>query len=101
MAAMTGRVRSTHEIEIDGGQVVKRFRSGERDEPRREWRALTLLAEFAPGLAPVPVGSCSRGIPATPGMVFFTAFQARRTTVLICRRPPGLAGIRPDSLPVA
>jgi Ser/Thr protein kinase RdoA (MazF antagonist) len=55
MAVMAGQARSTHEIEIDGGQVVKRFRSWERDEPRREWQALTLLAEFAPGLAPVPV----------------------------------------------
>jgi len=46
---------STHEIEFDGDQVVKRFRSWQRGEPRREWRALTLLAEFAPGLAPIPV----------------------------------------------
>ena len=43
--------------------VVKRFRSrvgdGERrlygDEPRREWRALDLLARHAPGLAPRPI----------------------------------------------
>jgi hypothetical protein len=35
--------------------VVKRFRSWERREPVREWTALVLLAEFAPGLAPAPV----------------------------------------------
>ena len=43
--------------------AVKRFRSpvdgDERrlygDEPRREWRALELLARYAPGLAPRPV----------------------------------------------
>jgi Ser/Thr protein kinase RdoA (MazF antagonist) len=55
MAAMPRQARSTHEIEVEGGQVVKRFRSWGRGEPQREWRALTLLAEFAPGLAPVPV----------------------------------------------
>jgi hypothetical protein len=35
--------------------VVKRFRSWDRREPVREWTALVLLAEFAPGLAAVPV----------------------------------------------
>jgi aminoglycoside phosphotransferase (APT) family kinase protein len=35
--------------------VVKRFRSWDRREPFREWTALVLLAEFAPGLAAVPV----------------------------------------------
>jgi Phosphotransferase enzyme family len=54
---------STHGIAVGEGIAVKRFRShvdgGERrlygDEPRREWRALTLLARYAPGLAPRPV----------------------------------------------
>ena len=35
--------------------VVKRFRSWGRREPVREWTALVLLAEFAPGLAAAPV----------------------------------------------
>jgi hypothetical protein len=35
--------------------VVKRFRSWDRREPDREWTALVLLAEFAPGLAAAPV----------------------------------------------
>ena len=35
--------------------VVKRFRSWDRREAVREWTALVLLAEFAPGLAAVPV----------------------------------------------
>ena len=35
--------------------VVKRFIRAERDEADREWRALTLLAEHAPGLAPEPI----------------------------------------------
>jgi hypothetical protein len=53
----------THGITVEEGLVVKRFRSrvdaDERrlygDEPRREWRALTLLARYAPGLAPTPI----------------------------------------------
>ena len=48
---------TTHEVRIDQDRrlVVKRFRSWDRGEPAREWAALTLLAEFAPGLAPVPL----------------------------------------------
>lgn len=54
---------STHGITVGEGIAVKRFRShvdsGERwlysDEPRREWRALKLLACYAPGLAPRPI----------------------------------------------
>jgi len=50
---------STHDVRIDpiSGTVTKRFRSWGRDEPLREWTALTLLAEFAPGLAPAPVSA--------------------------------------------
>src|SRR5215472_5199330 len=50
---------TTHEVRIDQGSgiVVKRFRSWSRSEPVREWTALTLLAEFAPGLAPAPVSA--------------------------------------------
>jgi Ser/Thr protein kinase RdoA (MazF antagonist) len=46
---------STHLVEVADDLVVKRFRSWDRGEHRREWRALNLLAEFAPGLAPAPV----------------------------------------------
>ena len=54
--AMADRV-ATHEIQLDAGRglVVKRFRSWNRREPVREWTALMLLAEFAPGLAAAPV----------------------------------------------
>lgn len=53
---------STHRITVEEGTAVKRFRShvdgDERrlygNEPRREWRALKLLARYAPGLAPRP-----------------------------------------------
>jgi Phosphotransferase enzyme family len=47
----------THEMIVDPDReiVVKRFVQAERGEPAREWRALTLLAEHAPGLAPEPI----------------------------------------------
>ncbi|MCO5997891.1 aminoglycoside phosphotransferase family protein [Actinoallomurus sp. WRP9H-5] len=35
--------------------MIKRFREGGRDRCEREWRALTLLTTYAPGLAPEPV----------------------------------------------
>jgi hypothetical protein len=46
-----------HEISVDPERdiVVKRFVQADRGEPAREWRALTLLAEHAPGLAPEPI----------------------------------------------
>ena len=46
----------THEVRIDRarGVVMKRFRSWDRGEADREWRALCLLAEHAPGLAAEP-----------------------------------------------
>ncbi len=57
------RLFSTHGVAVEEGIAVKRFRShvdgDERrlygDEPRREWRALKLLARYAPGLAPRPI----------------------------------------------
>jgi hypothetical protein len=53
----------THELEFDGAHVVKRYRSWDRGEPRREWRALGLLARYAPGLAPEPVRADLEGEP--------------------------------------
>jgi Ser/Thr protein kinase RdoA (MazF antagonist) len=46
---------STHHVELGETRVVKRFRSWSRGEHLREWRALRLLAEHAPGLAPTPL----------------------------------------------
>ena len=46
---------ATHEVTCGQDTVVKRFQSGARTESQREWRALTLLARHAPGLAPAPV----------------------------------------------
>lgn len=56
-------VASTHEIVLGDRTVTKRFRSWERDEPAREWRALTLLSTHAPGLAPTPLSLQTEGRP--------------------------------------
>ncbi|RSN12790.1 hypothetical protein DMB42_11470 [Nonomuraea sp. WAC 01424] len=47
--------RCTHDLDIQDDVVVKRYTSWGRGEPGREWAALTLLAEHAPDLAPVPI----------------------------------------------
>lgn len=54
---------STHIVEIRADVVIKRYRSWRWGEPEREWRALTLLAGHAPGLAPEPVGAELTGDP--------------------------------------
>ncbi len=48
---------STHTVELKSDVVVKRFRDNGRERGAREWRALTLLARYAPGLAPAPVSA--------------------------------------------
>jgi Ser/Thr protein kinase RdoA (MazF antagonist) len=56
----------THQVshDVDRGVVIKRFKSVDRYEPAREWRALCLLAEYAPGLAPAPVRADLASSPA-------------------------------------
>jgi aminoglycoside phosphotransferase len=51
------RWHTTHDIIMDGGVVIKRFRSWARNEPAREWAALRLLADRADGLAPRPLSA--------------------------------------------
>jgi aminoglycoside phosphotransferase (APT) family kinase protein len=46
---------SKHDVTIDGEVVRKRYRRTDRDEPAREWAALVLLDEHAPGLGPRPL----------------------------------------------
>jgi hypothetical protein len=45
----------THGIDIRQDRVIKRFRSTQDREHEREWRALSILEEHSPGLAPVPL----------------------------------------------
>ncbi|MFF4411387.1 phosphotransferase family protein [Streptosporangium sp. NPDC001559] len=54
---------STHHLELGDSVVIKRYASWNRGEPHREWTALTLLAEHAPGLAPTPVEAALDGDP--------------------------------------
>jgi aminoglycoside phosphotransferase len=54
---------ATHGVVFEAGAVVKRFRHWTRDEPRREWQALTLLARYVPGLAPEPIRADLRADP--------------------------------------
>lgn len=51
-------IESTHEISVRARTVVKRFRYGYSAEAAREWRALSLLHQHAPGHAPRPIRAC-------------------------------------------
>ncbi|TDD32929.1 aminoglycoside phosphotransferase family protein [Nonomuraea terrae] len=44
-----------HDLTYEGELVVKRYTDGDPGAAEREWLALKLLAEHAPGLAPEPV----------------------------------------------
>ncbi|GAA3528569.1 hypothetical protein GCM10022419_004270 [Nonomuraea rosea] len=48
-------VKHTHDLTYEGGLVTKRYIDGKLGAAEREWRALSLLAEHAPGLAPEPI----------------------------------------------
>ncbi|HTZ29302.1 MAG TPA: aminoglycoside phosphotransferase family protein [Streptosporangiaceae bacterium] len=65
---------TTHVVDIEGDQVIKRFRSWDRGEHLREWQALTLLARYAPGLAPVPL---SAGLTSVPPCVRMSRVAGR------------------------
>ncbi|MFD9688414.1 phosphotransferase family protein [Kitasatospora sp. NPDC059088] len=58
---------TTHAVELHEESVTKTYRNCKRDEPDREWRALRLLSDFAPGLAPAPLTADLGG--ATPSIV--------------------------------
>ncbi|WP_433214088.1 phosphotransferase family protein [Microtetraspora malaysiensis] len=77
---MTGRW-STHAIEIQPDQVIKRFRSRDRGEPDREWRALQLLSQYAAGLAPDPLHADLDADPAVVVMSRLPGMPLRGTRV--------------------
>src|SRR5580693_1380990 len=54
---------TTHVVDIGEDEVVKRFRSWDRGEHLREWQALTLLASYAPDLAPAPLDASLTSVP--------------------------------------
>lgn len=101
---------STHHLDMRDDQVTKRFASAGRGEPEHEWRALRLLAEHSPGLAPQPIDADLTARPpyvvmsrlaGTPlhGMTTtrrHTAAMARAITALHEAIPPSvLAGLAP------
>ncbi|MEV0792904.1 hypothetical protein [Kribbella sp. NPDC050459] len=53
----------THSVEISGATLTKHYTSWSRDEPTREWTALTLLSRTAPGLTPIPLALSIGGTP--------------------------------------
>lgn len=65
---------TTHVIDLGNDQVVKRFRSWDRGEHLREWRALVLLARYAPDLAPAPL---SAGLTSVPPFVRMSRVAGR------------------------
>ncbi|MEW1837664.1 aminoglycoside phosphotransferase family protein [Nonomuraea angiospora] len=71
---MTADRFSTHNLEFGDDIVIKRYSSWHRGEPRREWAALTLLAEHAPGVAPTPVEAA---LDAHPPMITMTRLPGR------------------------
>jgi hypothetical protein len=54
---------TTQLVDIGEDEVVKRFRSWDRGEHLREWQALTLLASYAPDLAPAPLSADLTSVP--------------------------------------
>jgi len=48
---------ATHDIIYGQDTVTKRFQPWARAEAGREWQALNMLVEHAPGLAPEPIGA--------------------------------------------
>ncbi|WP_188187001.1 phosphotransferase family protein [Nonomuraea sp. SYSU D8015] len=65
---------STHHIEFYDDVVIKRYSSWHRGEPHREWTALTLLAEHAPGVAPTPMEA---SLGANPPMITMSRLPGR------------------------
>ena len=45
---------TTHRVALNPHRVTKQFQAGTGGSAEREWRALHLLAAYAPGLAPAP-----------------------------------------------
>lgn len=64
-----------HEVSwTSDGRVLKRYRHDPGDPPHREWRALRLLHEHAPGLAPEPVAADFK---ADPPCITMSALPGR------------------------
>ncbi|MEV6038094.1 hypothetical protein AB0L65_43590 [Nonomuraea sp. NPDC052116] len=71
--------------------MIKRYRSWERGEHRREWAVLNVLALHAPGLAPAPVRADLDGSPPRVVMSRLpgTPLRGLPTGPATRRNPPG------------
>jgi Phosphotransferase enzyme family len=100
-------VWSTHGVELLPDRVIKRYRHWDEREHEREWRALTLLQTYAPGLSPAPLeldraspaivmsrlpGTVLRGGLATPAQI---SALAAALTELHHSVPPAVAAALP------
>ena len=77
----------THSVEISGRTLTKRYASWPRDEPAREWAALTVLSRAAPGLTPTPLELSTDPTPSltmtvVPGEPLGGSLTSAQTTAL-------------------
>ena len=85
---------TTHVVDIGEDEVVKRFRSWDRGEHLREWQALTLLASYAPDLAPAPRSANLTSVPPqvrmsrVPGLPMDRLLAGRRSRPASWTRSP-------------
>ncbi|GAA2367000.1 phosphotransferase family protein [Nonomuraea africana] len=78
-------LQGTHVVAVDGDVVTKRFVDGKAGGAEREWRALSLLAEHAPGLTPEPIAF-------EPGVVVMSRLEGTPLRGLTLG-PPHLEGL--------
>jgi hypothetical protein len=73
------------EVDVRPDVTVKRFSFDGHQSPgsaaRREWRALELIAQYAPGLAPEPLEADLTGLPPSVTMSRLAGTVLRSTTV--------------------
>lgn len=98
-------LQGTHSVEVRGDVITKRYKPDKPGAAEREWRALTLLARYAPGLAPRPISfeegvvmSRLAGVPVRglPEPAAHTGALAEALARLHAAVPPDvLAGVPP------
>lgn len=72
---------TTHAVELLPDLVIKKFRSFSDGEHEREWRALTLLERYSPGVAPAPIEADLSAAPPTVVMSRLAGSPLRGTCI--------------------
>ncbi|MFD3404816.1 aminoglycoside phosphotransferase family protein [Kribbella sp. NPDC058693] len=75
----------THTISVSGSTLTKHYTSWSRNEPDREWAALTLLSAAAPELVPHPLARTpapSLTMTVVPGQPLTTPLTSAQITAL-------------------